>query len=88
MAIASTSEKHQWIHTQYDSDLLPALDEALKCRAKKSFFNINGSHEMACDRYPQSAAILNTGDKYEDCYNNAIRFTDSFIGEVVKRIQK
>ncbi|HHS8857808.1 TPA: phosphoethanolamine transferase [Klebsiella aerogenes] len=88
VAIASTSEKHQWIHTQYDSDLLPALDEALKVPGKKVIFlHINGSHEMACDRYPQSAAILNTGDKYEDCYNNAIRFTDSFIGEVVKRIQ-
>lgn len=40
VAIASTSEKHQWIHTQYDSDLLPALDEALKVPGKKSFFYI------------------------------------------------
>jgi hypothetical protein len=37
---------------------------------------------MACDRYPPSANILHTGNKYEDCYNNAILFTDYFIGEV------
>ncbi|MBR7282275.1 sulfatase-like hydrolase/transferase, partial [Klebsiella pneumoniae] len=48
---------------------------------------INGSHEMACDRYPPSANILHTGNKYEDCYNNAILFTDYFIGEVAKRLQ-
>lgn len=42
---------------------------------------------MACDRYPESADILDTSNKYEDCYNNAIRFTDYFIGEVAKRLQ-
>ena len=42
---------------------------------------------MACDRYPPSANTLHTGNKYEDCYNNAILFTDYFIGEVAKRLQ-
>ncbi|MDK9364351.1 phosphoethanolamine transferase [Lelliottia wanjuensis] len=88
VAIASTSQKAQWINTQYDTELLPALDEALKKPGKKFIvLHINGSHEMACDRYPESANILDTGNKYEDCYNNAIRFTDYFIGEVAKRLQ-
>lgn len=88
VAIASTSAKHQWIQTRYDTDLLPALDEALKKTGRKVIFlHINGSHEVACDRYPESAAVINTGDKYEDCYNNAIHFTDFFIGEVARRLQ-
>ncbi|UQC69381.1 hypothetical protein C0560_00695 [Lelliottia sp. AC1] len=88
VAIASASHKAQWINTQYDTELLPALDEALKKPGKKFIvLHINGSHEMACDRYPASAQVLNTGNKYEDCYNNAIRFTDAFIGEVAKRLQ-
>lgn len=88
VAIASTSQKAQWINTQYDTELLPALDEALKKPGRKFIvLHINGSHEMACDRYPESADILDTGNKYEDCYNNAIRFTDYFIGEVAKRLQ-
>lgn len=88
VAIASTSHKAQWFDTKYDTDLLPALDEALHAPGKKFIvLHINGSHEMACDRYPASADILHTGNKYEDCYNNAIRFTDYFIGEVAKRLQ-
>lgn len=88
VAIASASQKAQWINTQYDTELLPALDEALKKPGKKFIvLHINGSHEMACDRYPESANVINTGDKYEDCYNNAIRYTDYFIGEVAKRLQ-
>lgn len=88
VAIASGSQKAQWIDTRYDTELLPALDEALKAPGKKLIFlHINGSHEMACDRYPASAQIFNTGNKYEDCYNNAIHFTDYFIGEVTKRLK-
>ncbi|MGY5369845.1 phosphoethanolamine transferase [Enterobacter oligotrophicus] len=88
VAIASTSQKTHWIDTKYDTELLPALDDALKTPGKKFIvLHINGSHEMACDRYPASAEILHTGNKYEDCYNNAIRFTDYFIGEVAKRLQ-
>ncbi|EGQ5295439.1 phosphoethanolamine transferase [Enterobacter cloacae] len=88
VAIASISHKARWIDTRYDTELLPALDEALKAPGKKLIFlHINGSHEMACDRFPASAKILNTGNQYEDCYNNAILFTDFFIGEVAKRLQ-
>lgn len=87
-AIASTSQKLRWVNTQYDTELLPALEEALEKPGKKFIvLHINGSHEMACDRYPASASVLNTGNKYEDCYNNAIRYTDYFIGEVAKRLQ-
>lgn len=87
-AIASTSQKLRWVNTQYDTELLPALEEALEKPGKKFIvLHINGSHEMACDRYPVSASVLNTGNKYEDCYNNAIRYTDYFIGEVAKRLQ-
>ncbi len=86
--IASTSQNLHWINTQYDTELLPALEEALNKPGKKFIvLHINGSHEMACDRYPASAGVLDTGNKYEDCYNNAIRYTDYFIGEVAKRLQ-
>lgn len=40
VAIASTSQKAQWINTQYDTELLPALDEALKKLVGNSSFYI------------------------------------------------
>jgi glucan phosphoethanolaminetransferase (alkaline phosphatase superfamily) len=87
VAIASLSQHVQWITTRYDDDLLPEFDKALAAPGRKLIFlHINGSHEMACDRYPASAAWFHTNNEYEDCYNNAIRFTDSFIGEVTKRL--
>jgi glucan phosphoethanolaminetransferase (alkaline phosphatase superfamily) len=87
VAIASLSQKAQWISTNYDEELLPALDKALTVAGRKLIvLHINGSHEMACIRYPASADYFHTQDKYEDCYNNAIRYTDHVIGEVVKRL--
>lgn len=49
--------------------------------------HINGSHEIACTRYPEWADKFKTGNKYEDCYNNSILFTDYVIGEVIKRLE-
>jgi glucan phosphoethanolaminetransferase (alkaline phosphatase superfamily) len=87
VAIASLSQHAQWITTHYDDELLPAFDKALAAPGRKLIFlHINGSHEIACDRYPASATWFHTNNKYEDCYNNAIRFTDHFIGEVAKRL--
>jgi glucan phosphoethanolaminetransferase (alkaline phosphatase superfamily) len=87
VAIASLSKNAQWINTNYDEELLPELDKALTVAGRKLIIlHINGSHEMACIRYPASADYFHTQDKYEDCYNNAIRYTDHVIGEVVKRL--
>lgn len=87
VAIASLSQHAQWITTHYDDELLPAFDKALAEPGRKLIFlHINGSHEVACDRYPASAAWFHTKNEYEDCYNNAIRYTDHFIGEVAKRL--
>lgn len=87
VAIASLSQKAQWIDTRYDEELLPELDKALTVHGRKLIvLHINGSHELACIRYPDSADYYHTDDKYEDCYNNAIRYTDHVIGEVTKRL--
>ncbi|MCS2148738.1 phosphoethanolamine transferase [Scandinavium manionii] len=87
VAIASLSQKAQWVDTSYDEELLPELDKALTVAGRKLIvLHINGSHEMACIRYPASADYYHTDDKYEDCYNNAIRYTDHVIGEVTKRL--
>lgn len=86
-AIASTSHHLNWVESHYDDELLPWFDDALKQHGKKVIFlHINGSHELACTRYPKSHDYYHTGNKYEDCYNNAIRFTDYFLGEVMARL--
>ncbi|MBA5614116.1 phosphoethanolamine transferase [Escherichia fergusonii] len=86
--IGSASNKSQWMTGEYDDALLPHLDEALKEKGKKLIMlHINGSHEIACTRYPEWADKFKTGNKYEDCYNNSILFTDYVIGEVIKRLE-
>lgn len=88
-AIASASHHVQWVESHYDGELLPWLDSALKEPGKKIIFlHINGSHELACTRYPASYDYFHTGNKYEDCYNNAIRYTDAFLGEVMARLDR
>ncbi|MEJ9963688.1 phosphoethanolamine transferase [Escherichia albertii] len=86
--IGTTSNQSQWMTGKYDDALLLYLDEALKQKGKKLIMlHISGSHEIACTRYPEWADKINTGNKYEDCYNNSILFTDYIIGEVIKRLQ-
>lgn len=86
-AIAAASHHLHWVDGHYDDELLPWFDDALKQPGKKVIFlHINGSHELACTRYPESHDYFHTGNKYEDCYNNAIRFTDYFLAEVMERL--
>lgn len=87
-AIASGSHHSEWIPNTYDDELLPYLDKALRNKGKKLIvLHINGSHEISCTHFPASAAIINTGNKYEDCYNNSILFTDTLLGNIVKRVK-
>ena len=86
--IGRSSPNTHWVSEEYDDSLLPLLDEALKVKGKKLILlHGNGSHEIACTRYPEWADKIKTGDKYEDCYNNSIQFTDYIIGEIMKRLE-
>ena len=52
--IGRSSNNTHWVSEEYDDSLLPLLDEALKVKGKKLILlHGNGSHEIACTRYPE-----------------------------------
>ncbi len=84
----------------YDTDMLPLFDREIKIDEHNKLFIIlhtYGSHFNYSDRYPKSFAHF-TPDKVErtassereklvNAYDNAIRYTDYFLKEVVERLQ-
>ncbi|WP_051690822.1 phosphoethanolamine transferase [Photorhabdus australis] len=54
--IANIAESQKWNeYIEYDEELLPYLDDALKQRGKKFIvMHIYGSHEPSCNRFPEN----------------------------------
>lgn len=84
----------------YDTDMLPYLDRALEANHPKLLVVMHGygSHFNYRDRYPRDFAHF-TEDKawsastlyrteLVNAYDNAIRFTDYFIDEVIARLER
>lgn len=83
----------------YDTDMLPYLDKALGAGHAKLLVVMHGygSHFNYRDRYPRDFAYFaqdkawSASNRYRtelvNAYDNAIRFTDYFIDEVISRLE-
>jgi heptose-I-phosphate ethanolaminephosphotransferase len=101
---ASAFKKRNEENLQYDSVLLPWLDEALRDENGKKaiFLHLKGSHSIYRYRYPD--AFDHFLDSSEDIsvyaaeqpknvmivneYDNSIRYTDYIVDEVIKRLEE
>lgn len=84
----------------YDTDMLPFLSEALAGRRQKLFVILHtyGSHWDYHDRYPRTAAYFKPDDalganklerhKLVNAYDNATRFTDHLLEQVIRMLEK
>ncbi len=84
----------------YDGDMLPFLDEVLAEKHKKLFVILHGygAHWSYQDRYPTSFAHFKADDalganpkereKLTNAYDNAIRYTDYLLDEVIQRLER
>lgn len=83
----------------YDTDMLPYLDEVLRKGHRKLFVILHtyGAHWSYIDRYPVEHAHFTPDNalganalerpKLINAYDNAIRYTDYFLDEVIKRLE-
>lgn len=83
----------------YDTDMLPYLDRVLSAEHTKLFVVLHtyGAHWSYRDRYPAEAAYFTPDDamganayergKLVNAYDNAIRYTDHLLGEVIDRLE-
>lgn len=84
----------------YDGDMLPYLDQALKAGHRKLFVVLHayGSHWSYRDRYPKEASYFTPDDalganalerpKLLNAYDNAIRYTDNLLEQVITRLEQ
>lgn len=85
--IAMNAHKSEWVDEGYDEELLPLLNDALKKPGKKIIvLHLYGSHEPACRRFPKNQAVLSGGSDADDCYDNSVRYTDTFMGNVFRSL--
>lgn len=83
----------------YDTDMLPFLDEVLQEKHQKLFVIMHcyGAHWSYPDRYPEDFAFFKDDkalgasplerERLVNAYDNAIRYTDFFLDEVIKRLE-
>lgn len=83
----------------YDGDLLPLIDKVLAKKRRKQLIVLHtyGSHFEYLKRYPKAMSHYRPDDASEaeasnrpsllNAYDNTIRYTDWFLGEVVRRVK-
>lgn len=83
----------------YDTDMLPFLDEVLREKHQKLFVIMHcyGAHWSYPDRYPEDFAHFRDDkalgasplerERLTNAYDNAIRYTDYLLDEVIKRLE-
>lgn len=83
----------------YDTDMLPFLDEVLREKHQKLFVIMHcyGAHWSYPDRYPENFAFFRDDkalgasplerERLTNAYDNAIRYTDYLLDEVIKRLE-
>lgn len=85
-AIANKSHSVQWIGGPDENVLTPLHDTLGKQGRKLIVVHINGSHEPACSRLPDSDYAF--GEKTEDdCYDSTVRYTDILLGKIFAALQ-
>lgn len=89
-AIAHKSQNSRWQNTiTYDEDLLPYLDKALQEKGKKLIvLHLYGSHEPACNRFPEKRLQHYSDNQDDNCYDSSIAYTDSIIGNIINKVDQ
>lgn len=91
--LADGSEKAAYF-ASYDKKLLPLLDQALAQASphKLIILHLMGTHGRYSKRYPATEAFFSGADNKQnqeiDHYDNAVRYNDAFIAELVARLQR
>ena len=85
-------------YTIHDETLLPILDQVLqeKKRKKLIFLHLIGTHVAYYKRYPKEFDVFHNftrpdldkkANEYINTYDNATRYNDSIISEVIKKVK-
>ncbi len=87
--IAMNAHFRQWVNGRYDDALLAPLDLALQRPGKKLIvLHLYGSHPPAGERYPEEERYFPDPGDPDDSYDNAIRFTDTLLGQIFSRLRQ
>ncbi|MDO6407427.1 sulfatase-like hydrolase/transferase [Pantoea phytobeneficialis] len=83
-AMAKRAGHHKWNETiGFDSSLVNELAQVIpEPEEKLIVLHFYGSHGPVCERFPRSETIPFTVDVYDNCYLNAIAYTDKQLGRL------
>lgn len=88
--IASMAKNKQWNEfVGYDEELLDYFDHALQAETSKKkliVLHTYGSHEPACNRFPEGKYQNFSKQEDDDCYDSSIAYTDKFIDDILQRL--
>ncbi|VTP79230.1 membrane-associated sulfatase [Proteus vulgaris] len=89
--IANMAQNKKWNEfIGYDEELLPHLDKALNepsTQKKLIILHTYGSHEPACNRFPNQDLKKFTQQEDDNCYDSSIAYTDKLINNIIERVK-
>ncbi|MDF4667486.1 phosphoethanolamine transferase, partial [Vibrio parahaemolyticus] len=89
--IANMAQNKKWNEfIGYDEELLPYLDQALNepsTQKKLIILHTYGSHEPACNRFPNQYLKKFTQEDDDNCYDSSIAYTDKLINDIIERVK-
>lgn len=89
--IANMAQNKKWNEfIGYDEELLPYLDQALNepsAQKKLIILHTYGSHEPACNRFPNQYLKKFTQEDDDNCYDSSIAYTDKLINDIIERVK-
>lgn len=90
-AIASMSQQKAWNEfVGYDEELQDDFRDALNDPTDKQkliVLHTYGSHEPACNRFPEDELKTFSGQEDDDCYDSSIAYTDKFIENLMQQLE-
>lgn len=89
-AIASMAQDKKWNEfVGYDSELMDAFENAINDHTSKKkliVLHTYGSHEPACNRFPENRFKKFSEQEDDNCYDSSIAYTDEFIENLLQKI--
>ncbi len=89
-AIANMANNKKWNEfVGYDEELFDYFTEAIndKTNQKKLIvLHTYGSHEPACNRFPEEQFKKFSGQEDDDCYDSSIAYTDKFLESLLQQL--
>lgn len=90
-AIASMAQKKTWNEfVGYDEELQDDFNDAINDPTDKKkliVLHTYGSHEPACNRFPEGELKKFSGQEDDDCYDSSIAYTDKFIENLFQQLE-